>query len=177
MAVITLKIGKLVNQNYTRIHPKLSQIVRPSSYQSSQFLEDLRDVKVKYEVTKDPVDWSFVERALPPTVVPEPVKKDKYPSGWRPQADNLKDRHYFIERTKNHMIPVYLELERRNTKKTTVIRKIQGDVFKLEKDLLAFLQKESFYPIRSQVNEFAGIIKIGGDFVNAVKYFLEKRQF
>nr|CAH7713188.1 unnamed protein product [Callosobruchus chinensis] len=176
MAVIPLKLAKLINQNYSRVCPKILQIVRPSSYDSSQFLEDL-DVKVKYVVTKDPIDWSYVERALPPVVVPDPVKKGKYPSGWKPQAENLTHMPYFIERTKNHMIPVYLQRDRRNAKKTTYIRRIQGDIFKLHKELLEFLQKETMYPIRSQVNEFAGIIQIAGDYVNAVKYWLEQRKF
>nr|CAI5841479.1 unnamed protein product [Callosobruchus analis] len=176
MAVISLTLARLINQSYNRVCPNLLQTVKPSSYKSSQFFEDY-DVKTKYEVTKDPVDWSYVERALPPTVVPEPLKKDKYPSGWKPQAEDLTRLPYFIERTKNHMIPVYLRSDRRGTKKTTYIRKIQGDIFKLHKEVVEFLQKGSFYPIRSQVNEFTGIIQISGDYVNAVKYWLEQRHF
>ncbi|VEN59529.1 unnamed protein product [Callosobruchus maculatus] len=176
MAVVPLKLAKLINQNYSRVCPKLVQIVRPSSYRTSGFLEDL-DLKTKYEVTKDPVDWSYVERALPPTLVPHPVKKDRYASGWKPQAENLTHMPYFIERTKNHMIPVYLHRDMRGTRKTTYVRKIQGDIFKLHKELVEFLQKETIYPIRSQVNEFTGIIRIAGDYVNAVKYWLEQRNF
>lgn len=105
------------------------------------------------------------------------MKKSSYPSGWKPQAKNLTDQPYFIERTKNHMIPVYLKLSQRGIQRHTYIRKIHGDIFLLEKELKEFLQKESFRPIRSQVHEFAGYIRINGDFVNACKYWLEKKSY
>ncbi|KAG5883455.1 hypothetical protein JTB14_030877 [Gonioctena quinquepunctata] len=152
------------------------QLIRHSSYKSSPFLEDI-EITTKYEVTTDPNDWKYVERVLPLITVPEPVKREEYPSGWKPQSENLKNKPYFVERTKNHMIPVYLRLGQRGIRKHTIVKKIQGDIFLLEKELLEFLNKESFKPIRSQVNEFAGYIRINGDFVNATKYWVEQKQF
>ncbi|XP_018565178.1 probable 39S ribosomal protein L49, mitochondrial [Anoplophora glabripennis] len=150
---------------------------RPSSYYSSPFLEDVGDITRKYEITKDPEDWKYVERILPVAVVPEPVKKDVYPSGWKPQGDNLQDQPYFVERTKNHMIPVYLQVAQNGVRRHTKVKFVKGDIWLLEKELREFLQKESFGPIRSQVNEFAGFIRFSGDFVNAIKYWLEQKQF
>lgn len=138
-------------------------------------MEDLDKLNTKYEVSKDPEEWKYVERALPLTIIPEPVAKETYPSGWKPQTNEVKNRPYFIERTKNHMIPVYLDISQRGVRRHTVIKRIQGDINLFEKELVKFLQKESFQPIRSQVNEFAGYIRINGDFVNATKYFLEKK--
>lgn len=154
-------------------------MIRYVSYKGSPFLEDIGDVNVKYKVTSDPIDWKYVERTLPPVVVPQPVKREFYPSGWKPQADIsvLKDRPYFIERTKNYMLPVYLKLGQRGIRRHTFVKKISGDIFLLDKELKEFLQKDSFMPIRTQVHEFAGYIRIHGDFVNACKYWLEKRNY
>lgn len=147
------------------------------SYRASPFLEDIGEVNVKYKVTNDPIDWKYVERILPPLVIPQPTEKDSYPSGWKPQGKNLNHRPYFVKRTKNHMLPVYLRLAQQGIRRHTLIKKIQGDVFLLEKELKEFLQTESVKPIRSQVHEFAGYIRINGDFVNACKYWLEKRDY
>lgn len=151
--------------------------LRYVSYRGSPFVEDIGDLNVKYKVTNEPGDWEYVERVLPPLLVPQPVKKDSYPSGWKPQAEKLSNQPYFIERTKNHMLPVYLKLAQRGIRRHTYIKRIHGDIFLLEKELKGFLQKESFKPIRSQVHEFAGYIRINGDFVNACKYWLEKRNY
>lgn len=151
--------------------------VRSVSYRGSPFMEDIGEVKVKYKVTNDPVEWQYVERVLPSLLIPDPVKKSHYPSGWKPQGQNLSKRPYFIERTKNHMIPVYLKLGQRGIRRHTIIKKIHGDIFLLEKELKAFLQQDTIKPIRSQVNEFAGYIRMNGDFVNACKYWLEKHNY
>ncbi|KAJ8956566.1 hypothetical protein NQ317_012638 [Molorchus minor] len=114
------------------------QSTRLSSFKSSLFVEDVGEVKRKYEVTYNPTDWKYVERILPLSVVPEPKKKDNYTSGWKRQADNLQNRPYFIERTKNHMIPVYLKISQRGIRRETIVKKIQGDIWLLEKELRTF---------------------------------------
>lgn len=138
---------------------------------------DLENIGTKYEVTKDADDWKYVERILPPLTVPEPKRKDHYASDWKPQADNLQQMPYFVSRTKNHMIPVYLRISRNNTKRLTVVRKIQGDIWLLEKELRGFLRAESSRPLRSQVNELSNYICFNGDHVNAIKYWLSKQNF
>lgn len=75
------------------------------------------------------------------------------------------------------MLPVYLVTTQRGQRRHTFVRKIQGDIFLLESELRQFLQKESFKPIQSQVHEFAGYIRLKGDFVNACKYWLEKKNY
>ncbi|CAG9762421.1 unnamed protein product [Ceutorhynchus assimilis] len=153
---------------------KIGQI-RESSFKSSLFLEDISPKPREYEVTKNPVDWDYVQRLLPNTVVPEPVKKDKYPSGWKPQAENLSELPYFVQRTRNHMIPCYLRISHLKTRRTTLLKNIKGDIWLLEKEIKDFLRPQNYQPIRSQVNEFAGFIRINGDHVNAIKYFLENK--
>lgn len=169
MLLLLINLPLLQNQNI--------QPIRLSSYLSSPRIQDVGEVNVKYAVTNNPEEWKYVERILPPQTVPQPVKKDSYPSGWKPQGENFRDYKYFVERTKNHMIPVYLKIEMRNTRRQTFVRRIHGDIFALEAELRKFLQKESLQPIRSQVNEFCGYIRINGDHVNAIKYWLEKKNF
>ncbi|XP_030763535.1 probable 39S ribosomal protein L49, mitochondrial [Sitophilus oryzae] len=158
------------------IFPKFGQ-KRDSSFQSSPYVEDLGSVNRSYEVTKDTTDWSYVQRVLPPKVVPTPVKKDVYPSGWRPQTIDIADKPYFIKRTKNHMIPCYLDIGQRGIKRTTLLKSIQGDIWQLEKEIKEFLQPQVFQILRVQVNEFVGYIRINGDHVNAIKYFLEQKGY
>lgn len=130
----------------------------------------------KYQITKEPEDWKYVERILPLTTVPAPPKKDEYPSGWKPQAENVDHLPYFVQRTKNHMLPVYLEIVRRGNSKQTVIKKIKGDIWLFEKDLRNFLQPNQLRPLKLYVNELGGYIQMNGDHVNAIKYFLEQKQ-
>ncbi|KAL1506687.1 hypothetical protein ABEB36_006007 [Hypothenemus hampei] len=165
---------------FTRQFPILTEqlgLIRYSSYKSSYQLEDINPLPRKYEITKDPMEWEYVARLLPPAVIPEPLKKDKYPSGWKPQAENLSDRPYFIQRNKFHELPIYLKINTLKTRRSTVLRNIQGDIWLLEKEIRDFLSPQFFQPIRSQVNEFAGYIRIHGDYVNAVKYFLEQKGY
>ncbi|CAH0560108.1 unnamed protein product [Brassicogethes aeneus] len=176
MSVISTKLRLVIN-NLSKINLRAKQIIRHGGYYSSEYLEDLGKVSTKFEVTKDPVDWKCVENILPRKTIPEPVKKDEYPSGWQPQADDMQSRPYYIERTRNHLIPVYLDLAQHNIRRHTIIRRVKGDIWLLEKEVTEFLQTLSNKPIRLQVNEFAGFIRINGDFVNAIKYWLKNKGY
>ncbi|KAF2894639.1 hypothetical protein ILUMI_11537 [Ignelater luminosus] len=174
MASINTKIYSLCNRLNLRKSTALFSQFRHSSYYSSPFVVDVGDVNVKYEVSKNPEEWKYVERALPPLLIPTPTKKPKYNSEWKPQGDDFKNLPYYISRTKNHMTPVYLKVVH-GTKRITIIKKIQGDIWLLEKELREFLKPQQLAPIRSQVNEFAGFIRFHGDYVNAIKYWLTQR--
>ncbi|XP_018330204.1 probable 39S ribosomal protein L49, mitochondrial [Agrilus planipennis] len=149
---------------------------RQSTYYSSPLLSEIGKVKVKYSVSKSPEEWKYVERLLPPLTVPEPVPKETYLSEWRPQLNECLKEKYFIQRTKNHMIPVYLKIGQHGIRKVTIIKNIKGDIWALEQELRDFLQKETPKPLRSQVNEFAAYIRIYGDYVNAIKYWLTEKK-
>lgn len=150
---------------------------RYSSYRSSPFVCDMGRIQVSYDVTNDPKDWEYVRRSLKPRLVPEPTPKASYPSEWKPQGDDLGNKPYFVARTKNHMMPVYMAIKGRGERRLTYVKKIQGDIWLLEKELRDFLQKEQVRPIRSQVNEFAGYLCFNGDHVNAIKYYLSQKNF
>lgn len=143
---------------------------------ASRYLNNAADqnLTIKYEVSKNPNEWKYVESILPPKVIPQPKPLAEYPSGWKPQENITEDLPFYITRTKNHMIPVYLKISQRGTKRLTYVKKIQGDIWLMEKKLLEFLQREEIRPIRSQVNELARHICFHGDYVNAIKYYLMK---
>lgn len=141
------------------------------------FLEDVKEAPTKYEKTSNPEEWKYVERVLPALTVPEPVQRDVYPSGWQPPAANLETRNYIVARTRNHMMPVYLEAKRRGFQKRTIIRKVEGDIWLLEQQLRAFLEDQCRPKlVRIQVDEFARKIRIQGDYVNAVKWWLGEKK-
>lgn len=60
---------------------------RDSSYRSSPFAQDPSHY-AKYEVSSSPEEWKFVERLLPPTIIPSPPETNDLPSGWKPQSGN-----------------------------------------------------------------------------------------
>ncbi|XP_043283952.1 probable 39S ribosomal protein L49, mitochondrial isoform X2 [Venturia canescens] len=131
-----------------------------------------------FEVSKDPAEWKYVEWTLQGEVVPSPPSEVKeYPSGWKPQSHEVKSLPYMVERTKNHMIPVYLRRTHRGTQRQTIIRKVQGDIVGLEKELRNHLEPIACKKIGSQINEPAGLIKFRGDYVNLCKIYLNDKGF
>ncbi|KAH8420589.1 hypothetical protein KR009_011706, partial [Drosophila setifemur] len=148
-----------------------------SSFRSSRPVQDL-DKYPEVEVHKQPPEWRFVERLLPPTTVPKPVEKKDYPSGWRPQTEDGSEAGYYVSRTKNHMVPVYLQTKFRGQRRITVVRHIQGDIWQLEKDLRAVVEQARNGKLcATRVNELSGQIHIHGDHVDVVREHLKERGF
>ena len=73
------------------------------------------------------------------------------------------------------MVPVYLFRSHRGMQRLTVIRRIQGDIFLLEKELNDHVEKAVGRKIGAQINEPAGIIKFRGDFVSICKRYLDDK--
>lgn len=88
-----------------------------------------------------------------------------------------KDTPYFVERTKNYMQPVYLQVNLRKVKRVTKIRKIQGDIWKLDQDLKEYIEDITKQKIASQIFEFAGLIILRGDHVSRVKKWMDMKGF
>lgn len=150
--------------------------VRFNSYLSSELIQNAQ-IKTKYEISRSPEEWKYVERILPPLTVPKLVPREEFHSEFKPPSDSSENHPYFISRTKNHMIPVYLHLRQRGIRKFTFVRKIQGDIWLLGEEIEKFIQPMSKKPIRMQINEFTGNIIINGDYVNAIKYWLQAKGF
>uniref|UniRef100_A0A8D0BWZ5 Large ribosomal subunit protein mL49 n=1 Tax=Salvator merianae TaxID=96440 RepID=A0A8D0BWZ5_SALMN len=123
-------------------------------------------------------EYSFVERLIPPTQVPTPPKHDSYPtpSGWKPPQETPPDLPYFVRRSRMHNVPVYTDITH-GCRKMTIIRKIEGDIWALEKDVKEFLTQLSKYAPATQVNEVACSIHIKGYFDKELKKWLIDKGF
>lgn len=150
---------------------------RDGSYVASEKYD--KDAKyADYEVTKDQKEWEFVMRALGSGVVPQPPTEEKvYPSGWKPQSKKALELPYFVERTPNHMLPVYVTPTYRGMRRITKIKGIQGDIWLLEKQLKEHIQNFTDIPIGSQINESVGTIQFRGDYVILVRGWLLEQGF
>lgn len=129
------------------------------------------------EILKNPPEWKYVEQILPKITVPKPTPKPEYPSGWKPQQPAAHTHPYFIPRSRNYMVPVYLVIDYRGTRKRTVIKTVQGDIWKLHNDVMTHIENYMAKKERSRVNEFTQQIIINGDYVNLIKDYLISKGF
>ncbi len=138
-----------------------------------------------FEVSQNPEEWKFVERLLPKKLVPQIPNRDRYPSGFQPQkltAEEALEKHgYFVGRTKNHMLPVYMRTvfvpERAghvdsNRMFLTTIKKADGNLYKLRKDIDSFLMDRYRREFIGQVAELTQSVTFRGDLEDEVKEFL-----
>ncbi|OAD54869.1 putative 39S ribosomal protein L49, mitochondrial [Eufriesea mexicana] len=84
---------------------------------------------------------------------------------------------YYIQRTKNYMQPVYLEIFHRGLRKITTVRKIYGDIWALESALKEYIEKRVQKPIGVRTNELIGEIQFRGDYVNLIKMWMDEKGF
>lgn len=155
-----------------------SGFVRYSNYLSSPPVGP-REKYPEVEIVHDAPEWKYVERLLPQKTIPNPVEKAEYSSGWKPQtATTLPDLKYFVARTKNHMVPVYLHTTFRGQRRITVIRRVQGDIWELERELRVVVEKTRNGKLcASRVNEMSGQIHFHGDYVDVIREHLKEKGF
>lgn len=87
---------------------------------------------------------------------------------------------YFVERTKNHMVPVYLQILDRGIGRRTLIRRVEGDLYKLADELVDYLKtqpRNDYRVIGVKVEEIKRRISLRGDFVEYTKQFLLDKGF
>lgn len=151
--------------------------IKYGRFQSSEKFQGIQN-HPEVEVIRNPPEWKYVEELLGMKFVPTPDVKAEYPSGWKPQdPETYKHLPYYVKRTKNHMLPVFLDIKHRGFRRLTFIKHIEGDIWQLEKEVVEIikerLNKDS--PVYTQINEMTGMIKIKGDYVTLVqKYLLNK---
>lgn len=139
--------------------------------------EVVLDAQPNVEVCDSPPEWKYVEQILPKPTVPVPTPKKEYTSGWTPQSPEALKQPYFIKRSRNHMVPVYLNLSFRGTRKQTIVRNIKGDIWKCNEELMDYIEYYMAKKERSHVNEFTQQIRINGDYVNLIKDYLASKGF
>ena len=160
--------------------------VRHSSFRSSEIVtpEHLEEVsKKKIEILQSPPEWKFVERLINGRIIGNPPVTDAneyLPSGWKPQKSvaELKAQFpYFVNRTKNHQVPVYLMSTFRGQRKITKLKRVEGDIWALEKDLKDYLQKTLKKRVETRVNEVSGQIDFKGIHVDMITERLMEKGF
>ncbi|CAH1400859.1 unnamed protein product [Nezara viridula] len=133
------------------------------------------DDKVDFDVSKDPKEWKYVSRLLPAKFIPDPVVKDNFPSGWKPQSVDAVSGPYYVRRSRNHMVPVYLTIGQRGIKKRTTIRHILGDIWLFSTDLKKYIEDQVKHDVGIKVDEVGCRIVLRGDYLHyAQQFILEK---
>ncbi|XP_072514469.1 large ribosomal subunit protein mL49 isoform X2 [Salminus brasiliensis] len=128
-------------------------------------------------VVESTEEYKFVERLIPPTRVPTPPKHEgSAPSGWTPPSETPPDLPYMIRRSRMHNVPIYSDIKHGN-QKSTVVRKVEGDIWALNKDVKQYLEQLTGKETPTQVNEVTGSIRIKGQFDTELKEWLVKQGF
>ncbi|XP_070695770.1 large ribosomal subunit protein mL49 [Pempheris klunzingeri] len=122
-------------------------------------------------------EYKFVERLIPPSRVPAPPRHaGPAPSGWTPPADSPPPLPYMIRRSRMHNIPVYTDLTH-GSRRTTLVRKVEGDIWALEKDVKRFLKEATGKELPTQVNEVTMTLKVKGHFDKELRQWLASKGF
>jgi len=154
-----------------------------SSYYGSTVIDE-KTVDLYTKCEKSYEEWKYVEKLMPHVYVPDAPTdpNQEFPSGWHPPRVTRENCHlpYFISRTKNHMVPVYLVVpgEFRGEVRRTQIKFVEGNLWVLEKEIAAFLQAK--YPkkvIGTWVNESWRQVFVRGEYVNDVREWVLDRGF
>ncbi|XP_029292331.1 large ribosomal subunit protein mL49 [Cottoperca gobio] len=131
----------------------------------------------KSVIVESTEEYKFVERLIPPSRVPDPPKHaGTTPSGWTPPADSPPPLPYMIRRSRMHNIPVYCDLTH-GSRKTTLVRKVEGDIWALEKDVKQYLKEAMGKELPTQVNEVTMTLKVKGHVDNELKEWLLSKGF
>ncbi|XP_035213317.1 probable 39S ribosomal protein L49, mitochondrial isoform X2 [Stegodyphus dumicola] len=137
--------------------------------------DDKKDPKYTgYEEVKN--CWHHVERLFPKLRIPDPPKKVSS-MGWKAPAENLPDLPYFIERSKNHMLPVYPSRVYKDRVLVTQVRRVLGDIWVFEYDMKNYLEEKLNEKVESHVNEIACYVNFRGNHVDLVKEWLYNKGF
>lgn len=131
----------------------------------------------KMTLIESTAEYKFVERLIPPSQVPAPPKHTgRTPSGWCPPAETPPPLPYMIRRSRMHNVPVYTDLTFGN-RQTTLIRKVEGDIWALEKDVKQYLKELTGKELPTQVNEVTMTLKVKGHFDAELKEWLVSKGF
>ncbi|XP_038620779.1 39S ribosomal protein L49, mitochondrial [Tachyglossus aculeatus] len=129
-------------------------------------------------VVESESDYRWVERLIPPILIPQPPPHPSYPtpSGWRPPKDPPPNLPYFIRRSRMHNVPVYTDKTHGN-REMTVIRRVEGDIWALQRDVEEFLSPLMGKTPVTQVNEMTGTLRIKGFWDQQLKAWLLEKGF
>lgn len=142
-----------------------------------RFVCDSAPDEVKVAIRVSTEEYKYVERLIPPTRIPAPPSHPgAAPSGWRPPARSPPPLPYMIRRSRMHNVPVYDDLTHGN-RSMTLIRKIEGDIWALERDVKQHLTEVTGKEPPTQVNEVTMTLKVKGHFHEELKEWLLSKGF
>ncbi|XP_053174330.1 mitochondrial ribosomal protein L49 [Scomber japonicus] len=122
-------------------------------------------------------EYKFVERLIPPSRVPAPPQHaGPTPSGWISPPASPPALPYMIRRSRMHNIPVYTD-KTKGSRATTLIRKVEGDIWALEKNVKQYLKELTGKELPTQVNEVTMTLKVKGHFDKELKEWLACKGF
>lgn len=129
--------------------------------------------------------WAHVERLarikvapeLKPRKLDEPVKP--LPSGFVPPSETQPDLPYFISRTRNNLLPVYYRLDSDPNECVTIVKRIDGDLWKFEEDLRTHLESllNDKRRILTSVHEPDGRLLLRGRWIHETVDWLHAQGF
>ncbi|XP_061590744.1 mitochondrial ribosomal protein L49 [Cololabis saira] len=148
-----------------------------NSRTAARFVSNAAAQEGKTGIIESTEEYKFVERLIPLSRVPDPPKHaGPAPSGWAAPADSPPALPYMIRRSRLHNIPVYTDLTHGN-RWMTLVRKVEGDIWALEKDVKQHLQQLTGKELPTQVNEVTMTLRVKGDFHKELKDWLASRGF
>lgn len=149
----------------------------PGVVTGSRFACTAAPVGKKPLILESTEEYKFVERLIPPSRVPAPPKHaGPTASGWIPPPDSPPSLPYMIRRSRMHNIPVYTDQTKGN-RRTTLVRKVEGDIWALEKDVKQYLQEVTGKELPTQVNEVTMTLKVKGHYDKELKEWLVAKGF
>jgi len=140
--------------------------------------------EIKYTASQDPAEWSSVQNiidACAPKLIPVPNTDGVQPSGFFVPTAKHGDYPYFVRRAPSWLYPVYVEIRdlHKNPAGTTVtvIKKVEGNIFRLKTDLDKFLFERYEREFIGQANEILQKIVFRGNLGKDFKDFLKMKGF
>jgi len=147
------------------------------------------DLFTDFEISRDPVEWSYVERLLAPAVVPPPPPHPQYPtaSGWTPPKPD-PTLTWRVKRKKDHHYDITVDQSWKTKAgapgmfQVTTVGGIEGDIWAFHREAKAYLmtrlpapqkwQKRRPQEVETTVDEWASKIGFKGIFDQQLKEFL-----
>ncbi|KAM6307746.1 large ribosomal subunit protein mL49 [Podargus strigoides] len=164
------ELGRAVGWRGVQSHPGAPPVPETPP-QASEGPPDLQPPP--WPVEESRADYAFVERLLPPTRIPDPPQHPTYPtpSGWSPPTGPPPGLPYFVRRSRMHNLPVYL-LTVKGNRRLTELRRVEGDIWALERELREFLGVEEV-----AVNEVTGSLRLKGHWGGELRGWLLQKGF
>jgi len=155
-----------------------------SKFGEARFAEvELNIQNRNFSVSSNPEEWKFVERLIPPALIPAITPKESFPSGFElpkiSPEEAIEKYEYFVGRPVSQMLPVYLIISSNDhfESVSTKIGKCEGNLYKLREDIDNFLEKRYKREFIAQVSELQQCLLYRGEFEEEFKEFLLSKGF